>query len=153
MFSLIDAFYKCSALANKFSSFPLTVKKKIPLKISPLCSPQRVKAPNDLPPELRSGALFKDTLWIPSAFTVSSILERHLHIFTIKGRKCSCHSVPVSQMNSGTSGLAPASWLHCPRRVSCLLQLDEVERNGWHLHWLCWSGFEFGTFTADKWEL
>lgn len=94
MFSLIDAFYKCSALANTFCCLPLTAKEKIPLKIPPLCSPHRVKAPNDLPPERRSDALFKDTLRIPSAFSASSVSERHLHIFTIKGRKCSCHSVP-----------------------------------------------------------
>lgn len=117
-----------------FSFPPLTVRKKIPLKVSPLCSPHQVKAPDDLHQGLGQGYCLKTS----SEFHLHCAFPLFLSMtYTSWPRRTASTCATMPQMNSsGTSGQASASWLHCPRRVSCLLQLDELQKNGWqHLHW------------------
>ncbi len=138
-------FYKCTGLASKFNFPLLTVQKKIPLKVPPpLCSPHQVKAPDDLHQGLGQ------------RYCLKASSEYQLHCAFPLFVSMTCPSWPwrvestsatVLQINSpGTSGQESASWLLCWRRVSCLLQLDETQKNGWqHLHWRLWSCIEFGT--------
>lgn len=103
MFPLIDTFYKCRDLAGKFSFPCLTVKKKIPFKVSLLCSLHRVKAPDDLNQRLGQRYCLKAS----SEFHQHSAFRLFLSMTcTSWPRRAESARGTEPQMNSsGTSGL------------------------------------------------
>lgn len=139
-------FISAGAWQTNSASPPLTVRKKIPLKVSPLfVLLHQVKTPDDLHQRLGQ------------RYCLKASAEFHQHWAFLLFLSMTCTSWPwraesasasMAQMNSSGTGDECASWLHCPRRVSCLLKLDERQKNCWqHLHWLHWSCFQLGFYS------
>lgn len=96
-------FYKCRDLAGKFSFPSLTVKKKIPLEVSPLCSPHWVKAPDDLHHRLGQRYCLKASSEFHQQWTFGLFLSTTC---TSWPRRAECARGTETQINSsGTSGL------------------------------------------------